>query len=112
VWETSGAVTRRAADISSGPDSSNPGPFTLSAGRVFFAAATPSSGRELWVLEPCGGDCDGNAVVRIDELISAVRISLGELPASTCRAADADADGRVSIAELVRAVNAALGGCA
>src|SRR6185369_14882158 len=112
VWQADAAGTRLSADIAPGPDSSNPGPFTVSGGRVFFSAATPSIGTELWVLAPCAGDCDDSGAVGIDELVSAVRISLNELPTSRCTAVDANADGRVSIDELVRAVNAALRGCA
>ena len=112
LWETTGTDARREADIVPGPDSSNPGPFTPSAGRLFFAAEMPATGTELWELAACSGDCDGNGVVSIDELIRAVRIGLAATPIDDCRAADADSDGHVTIDELVRAVNAALGGCA
>jgi hypothetical protein len=40
-----------------------------------------------------------------------VRVGLGDGAATQCLAADADGDGRVTIDELIRAVNAALGGC-
>src|SRR5262249_31786480 len=36
VWERSATSTRRAADVAAGAASSNPGPFILSGGRVFF----------------------------------------------------------------------------
>ena len=47
----------------------------------------------------------------IDELITAVRIALDELPASACSAADADDSGTVEISELVAAVTRSLSGC-
>jgi ELWxxDGT repeat protein len=111
IWERTPTRMRRVADIEPGPASSNPGPFTPAAGRVFFSAATAAAGSELWLLEPCGSDCDADGLVRIDELVDAVRIGLGQSPVAACSAADVNGDGRVSIAELVRAVNAALDGC-
>jgi hypothetical protein len=47
--------------------------------------------------------------VRIDELLRAVRLVLGE-PVE-CSAADADGDGSVRIDDVIAAVNAALAGC-
>lgn len=60
---------------------------------------------------PCVGDCNQNGVVAINELILGVRISLGETGLASCPAFDADGDGQVRIAELIRGVNAALFGC-
>jgi hypothetical protein len=59
----------------------------------------------------CAGDCNGNGVVAINELISGVRISLGEAALSSCPAFDTNGNGQVSIGELIQAVNAALDGC-
>jgi FG-GAP repeat len=59
----------------------------------------------------CAGDCDGGGAVTTDELITAVRIALGELSASTCSAVDADASGTVAIGELIAAVSHSLSGC-
>src|SRR5262245_35909346 len=59
----------------------------------------------------CPADCDSSGGVGITELISAVRIALGETPPSTCLAADLNGSGSVSISELIAAVNAALTGC-
>jgi parallel beta-helix repeat protein len=56
------------------------------------------------------GDCDGDGVVTINEIILAVNIALGNAPLSACSAADVDGDGMVSIADLIQAVNAVLGG--
>jgi len=61
--------------------------------------------------QSCPGDCDGDRSVRIDELITAVRVALGESPVGDCAAADDDGSGAVGIDELVRAVNSALNGC-
>lgn len=60
---------------------------------------------------PCVGDCDGDATVRVNELVTGVRIALGELAADACAIFDGDGDGTVSIAELIGAVGALLNGC-
>lgn len=59
----------------------------------------------------CAGDCDGDGGVTIDELIAAVRIALGDAPASRCTAVDTDASGTVEIGELIAAVTRSLSGC-
>ena len=59
----------------------------------------------------CPGDCDGNGRVTIDELISAVRIALGEEPLSSCAAADKGGNLLVEVNELIGAVNSASAGC-
>jgi hypothetical protein len=57
----------------------------------------------------CAGDCDGNGVVAVNELILGVRSALeAEI---LCPACDRNSDGVVAISELVGAVNAALSGC-
>jgi len=60
---------------------------------------------------PCVGDCDGSADVGINELIRAVNVALGQLPISSCGAADRNRSGSVSVDELVAAVGNALNGC-
>ncbi len=59
----------------------------------------------------CGGDCNLDGSVTIDELIAAVNIALGSAPLASCVAADVDGDGAVTINELIAAVNHALNGC-
>jgi hypothetical protein len=60
---------------------------------------------------PCVGDCNGDGMVSINELIQAVGIALGNLPLSACPAVDADGNGTVAVNELVAAVGNALNGC-
>ena len=55
------------------------------------------------------GDCTGNGVVTIDELVLGVDIALGTAPVTACTAFDPQGDGIVDISALVAAVNAALG---
>ena len=59
----------------------------------------------------CAGDCNGDGTVSVNELVLAVDIALGALPAADCQAVDTNGDGAVSISELVAAVNSALNGC-
>jgi len=54
------------------------------------------------------GDCNGDGMVSISELITGVNIALGNLPVTACPAFDTNRDGRVTIEELIAAVNAAL----
>ena len=59
----------------------------------------------------CPGDCDGNGMVTVNELVTSVNIALGSLPLSACPVLDVNGDGTVEIDELVAAVNDALNGC-
>jgi hypothetical protein len=62
-------------------------------------------------LPPCVGDCNGNHVVTVDELVRGVNIALGNLPLTQCLAFDPTSDGSVAIGELIQGVNNALRGC-
>ncbi len=58
----------------------------------------------------CTGDCDGNGMVAINELILGVNIALGAKQVNACPAF-ADSRGMVDIAQLIKGVNNALNGC-
>jgi hypothetical protein len=60
----------------------------------------------------CAGDCDGDGVVTVAELVRAIGIVLGANQIDACRAADADGNGEVAVEELIAAVDAALNACA
>jgi hypothetical protein len=60
----------------------------------------------------CAGDCNGDGMVAINELVTGVSIALGSAPVTSCPAIDTDGNGEVAINELVAAVNNALSGCA
>jgi hypothetical protein len=62
-------------------------------------------------LAACAGDCDGGRRVTIDELILGIGIALGDSAVASCAAFDLDDDGAVAIAELIAAVDRALGSC-
>lgn len=63
-------------------------------------------------LTRCPGDCDGNTEVNVAEILTAVSIALGDVHVDHCFRADQDEDGGIQVDELLRAVNAALVGCA
>jgi len=74
--------------------------------------ATSSDGAvEVVELPPCGGDCDGDRVVVVNELLIAVNILLGSQPLTACVAIDEDESGAAAIHELVEAVSHLLSGC-
>ncbi len=59
----------------------------------------------------CPGDCGGNRKVSIADVIKGVNIALGLAEVGTCPAFDLDNNGKVSINELIAAVNSVLNGC-
>jgi Trypsin len=63
-------------------------------------------------LVPCIGDCNRNRVVTTNELLLMINVALGKFPSAYCLEGDANADGVITVDELVRAVGAALRGCA
>jgi len=75
------------------------------------APALADMGWQLAGTSSCNGDCDAGGSVSINEVITAVRISLGESGGAVCAAADANSDGVVTIAELIASVARALDGC-
>lgn len=72
----------------------------------------------LWLVAPsliraqCVGDCNGNGVVEIPELVTGISIALALSPLRSCAPFDADHNGSVRVTELVSAVNALIEGCA
>jgi hypothetical protein len=61
---------------------------------------------------PCTGDCDGDGMVSVEDLVTGVNVLLGHSAASTCAALEGNRDGAVTIEQLVIAVGNALRGCA
>ena len=59
----------------------------------------------------CTGDCNGDGMVTINELILGVSIALGSQPLSACPAFDCEHNQMVPINCLVQGVNNALEGC-
>jgi hypothetical protein len=75
---------------------------------------TPTATRSVSVTpapDECPGDCNGNEVVVVNELIVGVNIALGSATVESCVAFDRNRDGQVTVNELIAAVNAASTGC-
>ena len=81
---------------------------TVSPGAA--ATATPALPTPTPTNVPCTGDCNGDGMVAISELITGVNIVLGASPVSAC-SAFADTTGVVDIARLITGVSNALNGC-
>jgi hypothetical protein len=100
-------ASRTATNTAAAPTATHtPAPrptVTVTPALTAPATATPT-------LVPCAGDCDGNHVVSIDELIAGVGIALGDEPPSTCPAMQGST-GQIDIAQLIKAVHNALVGC-
>jgi hypothetical protein len=77
------------------------------------ASATPDAppATPTAIAAACVGDCDGDRIVMVNELVRGVGILLGAQPVSACPAFDADRDGSVAVNELVAGVGNALAGC-
>jgi hypothetical protein len=59
----------------------------------------------------CGGDCNGDGQVTVDEILRMVSIALGDMPIPVCLAGDSNGDCLIAIDEILQAVNDALTGC-
>jgi hypothetical protein len=76
------------------------------------SAAAPASGPPLIARNAiCVGDCTGDRIVTVDELILMINIALGAAGSERCTAGDPSGDGRITVDEIVLAVNNALTGC-
>ncbi|MGH7789753.1 MAG: hypothetical protein ACRERC_22990 [Candidatus Binatia bacterium] len=58
----------------------------------------------------CAGDCNGDLMVTINELVSLVNTSLGNVTL-TCPSGDLNGNGEIGLTEIISAVNSALQGC-
>jgi hypothetical protein len=59
----------------------------------------------------CPGDCNDNGSVTVDELARGVGIALDDPDVEMCAAFDTNSDQKVTVEEILQAVNAALAGC-
>jgi len=91
-------------------------PGTLDAGRhVITLTATDadahSASASLTLGVTCGGDCNTDGSVAIDDLLMMVNVALGTQPVTTCPFGDGNADGQITIEEILAAVATSLTGC-
>src|SRR5262249_28679681 len=61
--------------------------------------------------QTCGGDCDGDGRVTVDEVVTGITIALDQQSVLRCASLDPNVDQQVTIDELMTAVINALDGC-
>lgn len=90
------------------PPSPTPSPTaTATVTPTFSEPPTPT----VPIPASCPGDCNGDQLVTVDEVIQLVRIALELAEATLCLAGDRDQDATVTIDEILQAVTALLSGC-
>jgi hypothetical protein len=70
-------------------------------------ASSPPSARA----QTCEGDCNGDRVIGVGELVLGVDVALGKAGVGQCAPFDIDGDGEVRVYELLTAVRRSLQGC-
>jgi glucose/arabinose dehydrogenase len=111
-------TTTASATASPSPSNTPPASATATQPAIPTPSATPPPTPTATVPPPtftptggtvgCTGDCDGFGTVTVSEVIRAVRIVLGELPAAECPAFGGSTPG---VEDLLSAVTNALNGC-
>jgi len=82
-----------------------------------FECAAPTPTPTVPMDFPCVGDCNGDGVVTINDLIKMVNIALALAPLCPteggpgCLAGDANCDCQITVDDIIRAVNNSLGTC-
>lgn len=79
--------------------------------KLVFALVVVLAGRPVWAAPPCAGDCRESGSVTVADVLTGMKIALGQTGAERCRNADWDGDDTVTIDEVVLAMNNALDGC-
>jgi hypothetical protein len=90
--------------------------LSAGGGRVFVfgpVASETGTGLVQYAESNCAclGDCGGDGMVSVSELVKGVGIALRLQPLSSCTAFDGNDDGNVAVNELVTAVGNALHAC-
>lgn len=112
-WNTigGGGTSMSAADASTvdgtagQPDAGSATDGTYSVSGGFWAGVSAGTAAS------CVGDCNGDGVVTVNEIIIGVNIALGNQTLDQCPSFDANGNGAVTVDELIKAVNNALNGC-
>ena len=60
----------------------------------------------------CPGDCNGDLMIAMDEVTTAVDRALGQAESTPCTRADANNDGAITVEEVIQAVKREGSGCA
>ncbi len=78
--------------------------------QVFASAGWPTAAA-AFTTPRCVGACNEDGKVTVHELITMAAIELGNAPVSDCLAGDENDDQRITVDEILTAVNNALNGC-
>jgi hypothetical protein len=62
-------------------------------------------------LPVCIGDCNGDEVVTVDELLTGINIALGAAATAVCESLDVNRDAAVRVDELLQGIEELLVGC-
>lgn len=83
--------------------------MALAAAGAWLATAGAAGAQRLAAV--CGGDCNRDCQVTIDEVLTTVNVGLEQAPASSCDWGDVNADDQITIEEILTGVRTALDGC-
>lgn len=103
--QTPSAIFTATPTVTASPSSTATGVSTTTPTPSPSASATVTAGAS------CVGDCSGDGLVTVDEVVTMVNVALGNTPVESCLAADASGDGQVTVDEILTAVTRALNGC-
>lgn len=93
------------------PSSTETAPPTPTATEGDAPTATPTPSVTATPTIDCVGDCQGDRVVTVDEIIIGVSIALGTVSVDQCPVFDFNGDRAVTVEEIITAVRQALEGC-
>jgi hypothetical protein len=107
-------ATERAADLHRAHPGDHSRIVSLRVSEAAFNRLFPAPDilvADLRTVLACIGDCNSNAHVTVDEILTMVNGALGKSDVSVCRVGDANRDGQITVDEILTAVNNALNGC-
>ena len=91
-------------------------PIAFSPAGTQFSSVTGSDGSitVTLVIPPpnrCAGDCNADGHTAVDEVLTLVNLALKEATGAVCPAGDVDRNSRVTVDDILAAVNAVFDGC-
>lgn len=78
---------------------------------AMLACVLLATARPAVVGAACTGDCNGDAAVTVDDLLTMVNVALDNVTVDHCAAGDVNGDDAITIEEILAAVNYALTAC-
>jgi hypothetical protein len=106
-----GTATESATELATATPTPTESPSAPPPSATETATSTPTPTATAVPTPLCVGDCNGDGVVTVDELLTMVNIALGNDEVSTCEPGDLNQDSQITVDEILTAVNNALNGC-